>query len=63
LIINISIGDALVAHVTNVTKPTMCWKNFHDVFENSSMTRKILLKNKLNNFRLEEDGSMSGYLN
>jgi len=41
----------------------MCWKNFHDVFENNSMTRKILLKNKLNNLRLEEDGSMSGYLN
>jgi hypothetical protein len=63
LIINLSISDALVAHVTNVTKLTMCWKILHDLFENNNMTRKILLKNKLNSLHLEEDGSVSDYLN
>jgi hypothetical protein len=33
------------------------------LFENNNTTRKILLKNKLNNFHLEEDGLVSDYLN
>ncbi len=41
----------------------MCWKILHDLFENNNTTRKILLKNKLNNFHLEEDGLVSDYLN
>jgi len=61
-IINLSKGDALVAHITNVTKSTMCWKILCDLFENNT-TRKILLKNNLNSFHFEEDGSVSDYLN
>ncbi len=61
-IINLSIDDALVANVTNVTKSTMCWKFFCDLFENNT-TRKIPLENKLKSFHLEEDGSVSDYLN
>jgi hypothetical protein len=53
-IINLFIGDALVAHVTNVTKLAMCWKILRDLFENNNRTRKILLKNKLNSLHLEE---------
>ncbi len=41
----------------------MLEKILHDLFENNNATRKILLKNKLNNFHLEEDGSMNDYLN
>jgi hypothetical protein len=44
LIINLFIGDALVAHVTNVTKLAMCWKILHGLFENNNTTREILLK-------------------
>ncbi len=63
LIIHLSIGDALVAHVTNVTKLTMCWKVLHELFQNNNTTRNIILKNKLNSLHLDEDGSMSDYLN
>jgi hypothetical protein len=63
LIINLSIGDALVAHVTNVTKLTMCWKVLHDLFQNNNTTRNIILKNKLNSLHLDKDGSVSDYLN
>jgi hypothetical protein len=41
----------------------MCWKILHDLFENNSTTKKILLKNKLNSFPLEEDGLVCDYLN
>jgi hypothetical protein len=57
LIINLSIGDALVAYVTNVIELIRCSNFFCDLFENSSTTRNILLKNKLNSLYLEEDPS------
>jgi hypothetical protein len=46
-----------------VIEPVMCWKFFHDLFENNSMTWYIVLKNKLNSLCLEEDGLVSDYFN
>jgi hypothetical protein len=61
-ILYLSVSDAVIPHIKNVNSPTLCWNILCCLYENDSTARKLVLRNQLNNLRLEEYGSVSEYV-
>jgi transposase InsO family protein len=61
-IICLSVKDEVIPHVSNFTEPATCWARLKELYDNNSTARKILLKNKLMNMRMQEDMPVADFL-
>jgi hypothetical protein len=61
-IICLSVKDEVIPHISNFTEPAGCWARLKELYDNNSTARKILLKNKLMNMRMQEDMPVADFL-
>jgi hypothetical protein len=62
-IICLSIRDEIIPFISSLSDPYICWTTLANLYENRSVGRKLLLKNKLQMIRMSEEESVSTYLN
>ena len=62
-LICLSVRDEIIPFISSLTDPYVCWETLANLYENRSVGRKLLLRNKLQMIRMKEDESVSTYLN
>ena len=58
-LIVLSVRDNVIPHIVNITDPTQCSKVLKDMYANMSNSRKVMLRRKLANLKMEETTPMS----
>ncbi|OAE32015.1 hypothetical protein AXG93_2772s1250 [Marchantia polymorpha subsp. ruderalis] len=60
--IALSVRDNVIPYISNVTEPDECWRVLKDLYANNTNSRKLLLRRKLTNLKMQEGSSMSEFL-
>lgn len=60
--IALSVRDNVIPYISSITEPAECWKALKDLYANSTNSRKLLLRRKLTNLKMQEGSSMSEFL-
>jgi hypothetical protein len=60
--IALSVRDHVIPYIANITEPDECWEVLKNLYASSANSRKLMLKRKLTNLRMEESSSMSDFL-
>lgn len=61
-IIALSVKDNVIPYISHITEPDVCWKVLQDLYSNKTNSRKLLLKRKLTNLKMEEGTIVSQFL-
>lgn len=58
----LSVWDNIIPYIANITDPAECWNVLRNFYANNTNSRKLMLKRRLTNQKLEEGGSMNDFL-
>ena len=61
-ILCLSVRDEIIPHISEISDPAVVWATVKSLYETSGNARKLLLKSRLYNLKLEEGGSVSEFL-
>jgi hypothetical protein len=62
MIISVNLRSSLVVHARSCKTAKDLWDNLKSLYESLSMSRRMLLRNKLNACRMAEGESVSSYI-
>jgi hypothetical protein len=57
-----TLKDSLVPHIMNLQDPMLVWIKFRDLFESTSMNRRMSIKSQLYNLKMSEKTSVEEHL-
>lgn len=60
--IGLSVRDNVIPYIANITEPDVCWATLKNLYANSTNSRKLMLRRRLTNLKLEEGSSMTQFL-
>lgn len=61
-LIALSVKDNVILYIANITEPDECWKVLKDLYASGSNSRKLLLRRKLSNLRMDEGAAIPEFL-
>ena len=61
-ILCLSVRDEIIPHISEISDPAVVWATVKSLYQTSGNTRKLLLKSRLYNLKLEEGGSIAEFL-
>ena len=61
-ILCLSVRDEIIPHISEISNLAVVWATVKSLYETSGNARKLLLKSKLYNLKLEEGGSVAEFL-
>lgn len=53
-LIALSVKDNVIPHICHITEPDVCWNTLKRLYANKTNSRKLMLKRKLSNLKMEE---------
>lgn len=60
--IALSVKDNVIPHIASITEPDQCWLVLKNLYASGTNSRKLMLKRRLANLRMEEGSSMPEFL-
>ena len=61
-ILCLSVRDEIIPHISEISDPAVVWATVKSLYETSGNARKLLLKSRLYNLKLEKGGSVAEFL-
>jgi hypothetical protein len=61
-IINLAVRDCVVPYILDIEDPTVCWERLKNLYATNNNARRMLLRRKLTNLKMEEGTMMSTFL-
>lgn len=61
-IINLAVRDCVVPYILDIEDPTFCWERLKNLYATNNNARRMLLRRKLTNLKMEEGTMMSTFL-
>ena len=56
------VRDEIIPHISELNDPVAVWATIKSLYETSGNAKKLLLKSRLYNLKLEEEGSIAEFL-
>ena len=60
--IALSVKDNVIPYIVSINEPDVCWKTLKDLYANGTNFRKLMLRRKLANLKMDEGNSMPTFL-